>query len=298
MLLLKNLALIYITLIRSIIKFIRFLFLIMNLLLKKEKINAYRSNSEDKEENIFGFNNAPFFVLRGIKNFGNTCYIGSILQCFNSFDDVLKEIVTHKYENLNIYKSAENKFMILYCDLVYNGFNIFSNCKDSEFDMYLDKFFNEYFKTNFFNKRFKKHLQHDAYEFLLKFFEFIDMWVVEVESIKRGIDLNDISKYINNDLSNSHNIVKKNFELKMIRTLKCRKQHSKSDIQYMLSYELPINESCHQLIDCVDLFFAKEYIEDLVECEECGKRTQFESQYFISEQSDNLNIVLKRFEVI
>ena len=269
----------------------------MNSLIEKEKIMFYRSKMIVNERTYFVYNEDSYFVFRCIKNYGSTCYLGSILQCLNVYDNILREMVIHMNKNNWFYCLNACKLFKNYCELFYNGFNTATCTRSNQYIKVLDEFFKEFFKTKFFNNRFTQGQQHDTYEFLLKFFEYIDLCVVDVELIKRGLGVNDNLREIYKDLMVNHNIIQKLFKCELTRVLTCRKLHSKRDLEYSFTYELPINNSCHTLNDCLDLFFAKEYIEDLVECEECGKRTQFDSQYFIKTTKDNLILYIKRFEV-
>ncbi|RNA02140.1 hypothetical protein BpHYR1_008367 [Brachionus plicatilis] len=101
----------------------------------------------------FVYNGASYFVGRPIPNMVNTCFVGSVLQCLNSFDKILKRLVEHKFNHQIVYDQNEYQLMDSYVNLVYNGLNQRVKIGQRElrrlFHEFFDKFSNKMTPMNF-----------------------------------------------------------------------------------------------------------------------------------------------------
>ena len=196
-------------------------------------------------------------IIKGLNNTGNTCYLNSGLQMLIQNVDFLKIILENHDKSENL-KTMSNFIKEYYIS--------------SDYSITPDKI-KEMVSKN--NNIFYSHEQQDAGEFI--------------------IYLMDI---LNTDLNKNLNIL---FDITTETIIKCKlrvclkKSISKYKSPFLI---LPIKDECLTLDNCYQEFKIHEKLEDdnMYFCENC-KEKRIASKYSnVIEWSNNLIILLKRFE--
>ncbi|CAF0967783.1 unnamed protein product [Brachionus calyciflorus] len=177
----------------------------------------------ENSNNSFIYNHKSYFVEKGIRNYGNTCFIGSVLQCLNSLERTFIPTLISVYEDLEPIM-YNNKYNLLkaYVNWLYNGFNVIKVNKKLGFEQLEKNFFREIFLETKLQKIFQKGQQQDPHEFMLYFFEYLDDCRKESEMIKTGIDQNnDFDIYFRNFRINEPTFSQSMFGVKYLISSKC-----------------------------------------------------------------------------
>ena len=189
--------------------------------------------------------------MNGINNVGNTCFMNSILQLLLSCDDFKKIIKKYSKSSSEI-------------NIVSDFIKEYENDSKSIRPIELKKMISQ--NINLFDN----YNQHDAFEFLVLFLDFLN------------------SK-CNNEFNNIFNI-KTNINIKC-KVISCFNEsiHSEKDIYLMLPILNTLDESYRE-------YKSTERIDrDLIYCEKCRMKTVSRKMIKIEEWPNNLIIVLKRF---
>ena len=194
--------------------------------------------------------------MKGIINIGNSCYINSALQLLFNCDD---------FRLLCKYDSDLMKNINMYDTL--NKFN------PSEIKHIVAKN----------NKIFANYSQQDSFEFIVYLLDYID-----------NINKTGISKEVHNLLYDKFGLQTNiNIKCKMSNCLK-ESEHIENDLFLQLSLPNNIND----LSDLYRYYKKQERLENdtAYNCENCKKKTVGRKRTTTSKWSNNLIIVLKRFD--
>ncbi|RNA02141.1 ATP-dependent DNA helicase PIF1 [Brachionus plicatilis] len=249
----------------------------------------------------FVYNGASYFVGRPIPNMVNTCFVGSVLQCLNSFDKILRRLVEHKFNHQIVYDQNEYQLMDSYVNLVYNGLNQRVKNGQRESKRLFHEFFDKLYESEL-NQHFIQFQQNDCNEFLTQFFAYIDKCAIEIEIGKRGLRANIDSAIQLESLYETykftHNLISQDFLFRTTQQMICSKNslHVKNLESTNLCLQLPLDSSCKTLDDCLQIFSRNERIEG-ANCNQCNLNQTFNSKTLISSTNNCLIIVLLRFTI-
>lgn len=188
--------------------------------------------------------------MNGIVNLGNTCYMNSVLQLLlncSEFNSTIKRY--SKKENINI---------------IYNFISMYftsdNPVKPRELKSLIEN------KIDFFNN----YSQHDSFEFIVLFLDFINS----------NCD-NNIDRIFN---------IKTNVNIKC-KIIKCSNEsiHDEKNMYLMLPLKSNLDDSYREYKSTVRID------KDMIYCEKCKRKTICRKMISVTEWPDNLIIVLKRF---
>lgn len=286
-------------------------FYLRDISLKEKQSGKAYTNSclENRYGHPFKYNDDSFFVAKkgGIKNNGNTCYIGSTIQCINVIRPFLKYLIESFAENEILYiKGNRHNLYKAYVEWLYKGINCnMDKLTIDENDRLRKVFFSEIDSERQFLNQFKSGGQEqDADEFLIKFFNYLDNAVNEINFIRNVvIEKNkqlstQFDNYIAiNKLDNS--VSRIFFGIKSQLKFKCLEQLSHPlEIRIEDRMETKINleiENLKSLNECMRSYCNSNIFKF---CEFCKKDVFFSLKRLFEILSDFLIITLKRFKVI
>ncbi|RMZ99252.1 hypothetical protein BpHYR1_024257, partial [Brachionus plicatilis] len=193
----------------------------------------------------FVYNGSSYFVGRPIPNMVMTCFVGSVLQCLNSFDKILRRLVEHKFNHQIVYDENEYQLMDSYVNLVYNGLNQRVKIGQRELKRLFHEFFDKLYDSEL-NQHFIRFQQNDCNEFLTQLFAYIDKCAIEIEIGKRGFRANiDQAIQLEGLYENykfTHNLMSQDFLFRTIQQMTCSKNtiHVKNLESTNLCLQLPL----------------------------------------------------------
>lgn len=245
----------------------------------------------------FVYDNSSWFVGRPISNLINTCYIGSIIQCLNPFDQMLKKIIEHKFQHESVYIEKDYQLLKSYVEFLYNGLNKRINQKPKIYRTLQFTFFDKLFDSElrYFFRQFE---QNDAHEFLIQFIEYVDNCIIEIEIGKRGLRPNEQLSNIHDTYSKTHNLMSKNFVFNTLQLMECNQSsfHEKRIESTNICLQLPVRIDSKTIEDCLQNYFDTESIEN-INCNQCNCQQTFKSKLSICKINQNLIVMLNRFKV-
>ena len=254
----------------------------------KTRIIELRNNFAENNRIInYENNNNGIPFTKGLKNYGNTCFINSILQCIFSLQQVVSYIMDSKVYYLSILTSDEYNLFESLVNICYKNFDY----KTSQFEINnaLNTFLIQFYQ--YFKEQFTLNNQDDANNFLTAILSYIDDCFGEFDMIINN-ELNDydIEKFI---------FINKHFglEISTVNTcIDCGNQSSISENPQMLILNiLKKNSICESL----ESYFGKELMKDsnnLWNCSRCKEFRISSRQVFLNNLPKYLIIYLKRFE--
>ena len=233
----------------------------------------------------------------GIQNFGNTCYINSVIQCLNGSPAFVEFIysITEKYNALVF--CDEFELLTMYaqyvCNTIVRESNRDTDCFNHELINMILKIISPHFNTP--ESEAINTGQQDAHEFLIHFFKYLSesfdqiIFIYLSDSRRPTPDIDQFEKM------NSINLVT------IRKCMSCRAKYENTEKQTCLTVE--ISSESVSIADCLDNFFDVETMSDplnLPNCSKCRKKAPAIRQVSIS--SCNLPkllvIQLIRFGVI
>lgn len=277
--------------------------------------------SEQKEKNIvnsclaknyghpFKYDDDSYFIAKngGIQNHGNTCYIGSTIQCLNAITPFLKYLIESFAENELLYKEGgRHNLYKCYVEWLYKGLNRSKKLlTKTEFDRLRNQFFIELDAESIYLKDFKScGKQQDADEFLMMFLSYLDNSINEINFIRNAVvdkkmQLSEsFESYI---LSNNldHKVSRIFFGIKTQLKFKCL-ESEKHPIEIRLEdgMDTKLNieiDGMTSLYDCLNSYCNSNVTKH---CKHCNKSVVFSLERKFHQLSDFLIICLKRFKVI
>lgn len=195
--------------------------------------------------------------MNGLRNIGNTCYLNSGLQMLLNNENLMKNIM-----NLD----DKDEFIIMLKKFVYQYHT-------NENQVLIPKFIKN--KVSKSNLNFMGYGQQDSEEFITSFLSILNDYSKE----------NSIDKVFNNS-------IKTTIKCKLI---KCLNKSYNKEKSIKLIFE--IDDNCFELDDCYRKFKVSERLDkdNMVYCEKCKRKTIVSRKAEVEEWSDDLIIVLKRF---
>lgn len=196
-------------------------------------------------------------LMKGFNNLGNTCYLNAGLQLLIQNGDFCKMIIDNSDKSDNL--KTVSDFIKSYYSLSGSVIN-----PDSIKKIVGSK-----------NKIFRGNSQQDAGEFIIYFLDILN---------------DDLKGQLNNIFEiKTQNIIK----CKFTSCLKCSITTEKNN--YLI---LPINKEDNRLDDCYRGFKIHEKLEgdNMYYCEHCKEKRIASRRLNVIDWSDNLIIILKRFE--
>lgn len=155
----------------------------------------------------------------GLKNFGNTCFMASVVVALNSLKNVTSYLVSIHNE-FDFLFSNYNQYELFNSYINFVNFN-FENDK-KKFDEALEKFYKSFYDSNT-GKDFNKNDQQDAHEFLLQFLTYLDECTFDAELVKR-YNKNTPFKDLCNK-TRSYSLFGRFFQADFCENFKCKKLH-------------------------------------------------------------------------
>ena len=194
-------------------------------------------------------------IIKGLINMGNTCYLNAAFQMLVQNDDFCE--LVHQQTHPEMLELS--KFIREYKDASNNNALTPQIVKQM---------------VDIANSMFRGNDQHDSYEFLVYFIDYIN--------------------------SRSNNAFKALFECEIEQTIKCKiraclRTSITNEMYYCLS--VPIKPHCTTLTDCYHEFKIHEKLEDdeMYFCENCNGKRVASRKIVVSRWPKHLIIHLKRF---
>lgn len=189
--------------------------------------------------------------MNGIINMGNTCYMNSVLQLLINCNSFIKTIKKNS--------NNDNNIKIFY-EFIEDYFTKKTSVKPLKLKKVIEN------NIDFFNN----YSQHDSFEFIVLFLDFLN------------------SK-CNNEISNIFNI-KTNINIKC-KIINCNNEsvHDEDNMYLMLPLKSNLDDSYREYKSTIRID------KDLIYCEKCKKKTISRKILSVINWPDNIIIVLKRF---
>lgn len=248
----------------------------------------------------------------GLVNFGNTCYINSVLQALYFCKPFREKILEYKAKN----KRTKETLLACLADLFYN----IATQKKKVGTIAPKKFIARFRKENV---KFDNYMQHDAHEFFVQLIDSINDCIIEKQQAGRNRqqspqiispnldNLEQLSPDQQNALNGSgdtNNVDKQPdttwvheifqaIVTRELRCLNCESIRSTDEVLNNLSVEVHQNTS---ITHCLRCYFTTETIsaDNKVHCDNCESRQEHQKRTRVKKLPSILVLHLKRFQYL
>ncbi|KAL7647454.1 UNVERIFIED_CONTAM: hypothetical protein RMT77_001050 [Armadillidium vulgare] len=243
----------------------------------------------------------------GLVNFGNTCYINSVLQALYFCKPFREKILEYKAKN----KRTKETLLACLADLFYN----IATQKKKVGTIAPKKFIARFRKENV---KFDNYMQHDAHEFFVQLIDSINETILEKQQAGRVRTQNNVSHSPYSDDLQPNGTCNSNEEgngnqqhqettwvheifqavvTRELKCLNCEAVRSTDEVLNNLSVEVHQNTS---ITHCLRCYFSTETIsaENKVQCENCSSLQEHQKRTRVKKLPTILVLHLKRFQYL
>lgn len=262
------------------------------------------ANASQLEKEIGADQFPPNEHYIGLVNFGNTCYINSVLQALYFCKPFREKILEYKAKN----KRTKETLLACLADLFYN----IATQKKKVGSIAPKKFIARFRKENV---KFDNYMQQDAHEFFVQLIDSINETIIEKQLAGRSRQQSGESEQHgggggqqqdgggggnNQQQENTGTWVHEIFQAVVTRELKClncEAVRSTDEVLNNLSVEVHQNTS---ITHCLRCFFSTETIsaENKVQCENCCSLQEHQKRTRVKKLPTILVLHLKRFQFL
>ena len=205
--------------------------------------------------------------LSGLVNFGNICFMISILQCLNNTLSLTDYILTGGYKE-DMKSNCKEKFVLLsYINLLVNMWETNQLIKPKTLVENISIFHRKYFALQ----------QQDSHEFLVYLLEILHLslaYEVDIEETKKGVSTDLVQKSIDTWrvlFGKEYSVIIQTFYGSTLNTITCNTMCGLRE-QLFEPYnclQLDIDNKS-SLYECLDSYFLNEEVVMDWRCEKCG----------------------------